>query len=1448
MSVELSQVTTYVTSADSASLNAAGYRLSPLDPRGQDDGSDGNEQAVHLISLSADAQAERIPSSTRRIVEGDAVEQLRAARDGRPEHLAVLVVPPGRRRPTISAVVSAGADVVVTDADGPDTTVDFLRRRPIIRLGRRPSSVRGAVGEGDDEDQVSIHRVGTRLELRVRSADSADELYERALRRSSDAETFLDNVALRTDGDDIRLALRLRPSGRLPLRRAGRREVTVSWDGEESNFDFDPQHGINSLVLRHELARRGIRCEWTSANSLVAEHRGEELAFHVTSSPRTAQTAAMVTDDKHVARTILQSAGISVARGRNFDREDQLEEATQFFHELPSAVVKPVRGTKGRGVTVDVTSEAGFREAWTHAFASGSGGVLVEEHFRGTEVRFLVVGGECIAAALRLPPQVRGDGRSTLRQLVNAKNRERRTNPHLANRPIVFDSARLNRLQAHGLTLHSILEAGRDYIIDHKGGFSTGADSVDVTDAVHPSYLEVAARAAAAIPGLPISGVDILLHDMEQPAAPTNHIILELNSQPGIGGHHFPVYGEPRNVGGALIDLTLADRTDTFPTEFIPRELSVQIPDEDRDPDAARMAEEFEAEGFDLIWLNRAYFVARRGALQTTVWGTYTHLTGKNALVATRSPRNAEAMLTRRGVPQPRKKVFPADRGSDSFDRGAEAFAFARTLGDAALRCQTLEPHLVRGGDPDRFRGVWSRLSRRHGTILVEERPQGTALRFLIADGRVLAAVARTPHGHRDVIEELAEGYAETAAAAAAAFPGLDVCEVQMIARDPSVPSRGDDHWVGIVRAKPGLAVFERPTQGAERNLAAEIVQSHIAALTAKQNDDEVEHGRSRVGGSPAQVTVDRVHGVEYDISESDGTSDGPGYLVRIHGTTEQGLSLVGEGRSAADRITDAEARRRAWKSLTDACRGLRRTVRSLRDDVAVETQLGSVLPAEPEHIAVREAVIGAAEDLLRGARHGDEAQGPSRYPETLHRIRRRIWSPRPDPARTPGDLPVNDHDAQIDLAGSSLSYSSFLLQQEALRRGLSTVRYSRGDFVAWDRDGAELTFWRSLADTESPVSEFLCDHKQLTRQLLLSGGVPTAEGRAFDQTAVEDAVAFAESMGYPVVVKPQKGRKGRGVVTDIGDEHELREAIAALGGSDRQSVPFVVERHLKGQDYRIYVAYGEVVSVVLRRPASVIGDGRRTVAELVAAKNALRLQSTHTRTRLMKADASAERMLRRQSLNWTSVVEPGREVVLASAANISQGGDSIEVIDETHPSLLEAAVGSVRAIPGLNQAGVDFLMPDHTRDVDGQGGGVCEINALASLMASQAPFLGPTQPVAARVVELAAAERGLTVAAPTDHLRVRISCEGVPDLRSSSRWLARQARRLGLHGRMLRAASAHGGSDAAGPLEMIVAGPAPAVMRLVSGTTVGPTSRRPSVVSVLPTDEVIPAGFEEAR
>lgn len=269
----------------------------------------------------------------------------------------------------------------------------------------------------------------------------------------------------------------------------------------------------------------------------------------------TSLVSAKMVGNKGVTRKFLEESGISVARGRSFTRKDK-EKAKHYALKLSSAVIKPIGGSKGKGVTVGVKDKKEFQDAWVKA--SKSGKVLIEEQFEGgAEARYFIVGGKCVAVIQRIVPHVIGNGVDTVSRLIEKKNRVRAGNPHLRNKPIKLDKHRLLFLKKQGYGPASVIPNGAVAVIDRKANFSTGADSIDITDKVHISFKKIAERAATAVPELDVAGVDIIALDHTEPSRKDNYIVVEINSRPAIGSHHYPIYGQQRNVAKDIVEYVL---------------------------------------------------------------------------------------------------------------------------------------------------------------------------------------------------------------------------------------------------------------------------------------------------------------------------------------------------------------------------------------------------------------------------------------------------------------------------------------------------------------------------------------------------------------------------------------------------------------------------------------------------------------------------------------------------------------------------------------------------------------------------------------------------------------------------------------------------------------------------------------------------------------------------
>lgn len=312
---------------------------------------------------------------------------------------------------------------------------------------------------------------------------------------------------------------------------------------------------VDTALVADAFRRRGFETVWISPSIVYALGDGIILPFSATRTLFLPLITSMAASNKFLSKAFLKAQSVPVPDGAYF-KSAELERGLAYAQPfLPDVVVKPVDGGNGVGVTVGVRDAAEFRAAWAYACSYSGAGVVIESKFEGTlEARFLVVDGVCLSITGRLPPFVIGNGVDSLAELVAQKNAERRTNPSLADKLIKLEADRTERLRAAGLGPDDVVERGRFVMIDAKAGLSTGAESMQLLGCVHASYLALAEVAAGSIPGMQACGVDIMARDFTQPATPENCVVIELNDGPGIGGHHFPVYGAPKDVAASIVD------------------------------------------------------------------------------------------------------------------------------------------------------------------------------------------------------------------------------------------------------------------------------------------------------------------------------------------------------------------------------------------------------------------------------------------------------------------------------------------------------------------------------------------------------------------------------------------------------------------------------------------------------------------------------------------------------------------------------------------------------------------------------------------------------------------------------------------------------------------------------------------------------------------------------
>jgi cyanophycin synthetase len=268
---------------------------------------------------------------------------------------------------------------------------------------------------------------------------------------------------------------------------------------------------------------------------------------------KTRAIAVEVAGDKELTKTILEHVSIPVPRGILVQTWDEAVDALARIG--PPVVVKPLDGRQGKGVSLNLTTP----EEVAHAFHLANeyyNHVLVEELFEGRNYRVLVVGGRVVAASERTAAHVVGDGSHTIGELIEITNRDpaRGEGHEKPLTQITVDDIVQAHLLKSGLTLEHIPRAGEVIYLRDGINLSTGGTAKDVTDVVHRSVAEMCVRAARVI-GMDVCGVDLVLRDISSPMTKAQGGVIELNASPGLRMHLYPSEGQPRDVGGAIVDM-----------------------------------------------------------------------------------------------------------------------------------------------------------------------------------------------------------------------------------------------------------------------------------------------------------------------------------------------------------------------------------------------------------------------------------------------------------------------------------------------------------------------------------------------------------------------------------------------------------------------------------------------------------------------------------------------------------------------------------------------------------------------------------------------------------------------------------------------------------------------------------------------------------------------------
>lgn len=326
----------------------------------------------------------------------------------------------------------------------------------------------------------------------------------------------------------------------------------------------------------------------------------------------------------------------------------------------------------------------------------------------------------------------------------------------------------------------------------------------------------------------------------------------------------------------------------------------------------------------------------------------------------------------------------------------------------------------------------------------------------------------------------------------------------------------------------------------------------------------------------------------------------------------------------------------------------------------------------------------------------------------------------------------------------------AFAVALEGWRRGLKLKWYTKdsehfqdmiifgvnppGRLFSLSSDERTHYFFRTRGDIVTNEAVEIGSEKDDTKEALYKAGVPVPLGKGFTEEATdEEIIEYSKQLDFPLVLKPTNASLGNGVVTNINSDQEFLKAIHYVR-TELEYLEVVVEQHVEGKEYRIYVIEDEVIAAYNRVPANIIGDGEHTIEELIDLKNRERRKNARLNSCLIEMDVEILEFIQEAGYTLSSIPKKDEQIYLRQKTNVSSGGDPIDVMDTMPNVYKQIAIDAVKAIPGLYHAGVDIIVNENRSQK--APAVVIELNPTAQIGGAIFPLKGKPRDIPKGIID----------------------------------------------------------------------------------------------------------------
>lgn len=419
--------------------------------------------------------------------------------------------------------------------------------------------------KGRNEEAV-IHENGVPVLLKDKGREILSEMDEIVEILFSNNEEFknvikraLEKINNPHDTISEKLIKDIKEEGYINFHMRLAKEYLNNFKNKEFNLVGYEDLELSTQILILDAIKRGIEFNMMDRlENFISLSDGEKVEYvkQATKTSKDSYITALIMENKLVTKDILMENNIRVPKGKDYENIDEAKKDFRLFKD-EKIVIKPKSTNFGLGISIfpGEYSREDYDKAVEIAFREDSS-ILIEEFMTGKEYRFLVIGEEVVGILHREPANVIGNGESTIEELVFEKNKDplRGKGYKTPLEKIKLGEIEEMFLKNQGLSFKYIPKNGEKIYLRENSNISTGGDSIDFTDKIHPSYKEVALKSAKAVKAL-ICGVDMVIDNIEEEAKEKNHGIIELNFNPAIHIHCFPYKGESRKAGEKILDL-----------------------------------------------------------------------------------------------------------------------------------------------------------------------------------------------------------------------------------------------------------------------------------------------------------------------------------------------------------------------------------------------------------------------------------------------------------------------------------------------------------------------------------------------------------------------------------------------------------------------------------------------------------------------------------------------------------------------------------------------------------------------------------------------------------------------------------------------------------------------------------------------------------------------------